>query len=163
MLYRIKGANRHTGMDVTLTIEADTDADARRQAADAGLLISTVTEIQQAPPHTAHAPAPAFHARRDPAPRREPRRAARGRQGGVVTTQRTGKFWKLLTLVGVLSVLIGGGMLAVGLSSEASMPVADGATVPSGELGTAGMGMLLLMLGVPTFIFARLGAWWFHG
>jgi len=62
---------------------------------------------------------------------------------GVVTTQQTGKVWKLLQLVGAL-------LLAAGVTS--CMLKADGGTMS-----------LLFLAGGALYFTGRFGAWWKHG
>lgn len=71
----------------------------------------------------------------------------------TVTTQATGKKWKLIQLIGTGLIVWGivGCMLIDDKSEE---------QVKSKETTTA---CLLVFGGVTVFLFGRIGAWWFHG
>lgn len=94
------------------------------------------------PPYQTHQPHQTTHVFVNHAP--SPRRIS-----GVVTIQKTGKAWKLMTLIGVLSILAGAVIVTIGVVQPAAAMLLPGA--------------MLLAAGVPIWIFARMGAWWFHG
>jgi len=62
--------------------------------------------------------------------------------GAVVTTQATGRSWKIIQLIGALLITAG---------------------VVSCSAGDPGSAASLLMLGFVVFIAGRIGAWWKHG
>lgn len=73
--------------------------------------------------------------------------------GGRVRTQtveQTGKFWKSQILLSAL-LLIGGVVAAVIGSQD------------KGANNIGGFGGLAIFLGLLWLIFAKVGAWWFHG
>lgn len=81
---------------------------------------------------------------------REPAHPAPAVQFPVITTQRTGKFWKLNILLASL-LLIGGGVTAiVGFTGGAGRDVGP-------------IGLLAFSAGFAWYVCARFGAWWFHG
>lgn len=69
----------------------------------------------------------------------------------VKTIEQTGKGWKGLQAIGCLGSLAGLTTLIVGIS------MANQGTKASA------IGMMILFVGVPTYLFARIGSWWFHG
>ena len=70
------------------------------------------------------------------------------------TVEQTGKIWKLISLVGVVVVLYGVGILA-GWWSD---PIGN-----DGDGGLAVGGVLILFLGLVMLVVSRVFAWWFHG
>lgn len=64
----------------------------------------------------------------------------------IQTTQQTGKFWKLQIMLGALTAIVGGVLMAA-----------------SGGGSLFGFGLLALIVGIAWFLIARLLAWWFHG
>lgn len=60
------------------------------------------------------------------------------------TIEQTGKGWKALQLLSSLACI--GGAITLIFAPE-HLPI----------------GILLLVIGIPMFLFARMGAWWFHG
>lgn len=72
-----------------------------------------------------------------------------GRPGRIQTIQKTGKAWKAIMLVSGIAIALSG-LMAAGASAASESHIAAPA-------------MLILASSTGTFIFARLGAWWFHG
>jgi hypothetical protein len=74
--------------------------------------------------------------------------------GRTITTQATGKSWKLTQALGCLSVILGITLviLTVSLAEPGRRSPASQSAIP----------FLLIMLGLPAYVFGRLGAWWFH-
>ena len=85
----------------------------------------------------------------DEQPRRRPRKRS------TVTTEATGKGWKAIQGLGCLGVLGGIVLMGIGLS------MIDRAAKEPSPLGV--FGAICLMLGLPVYLFGRIGAWWFHG
>lgn len=69
----------------------------------------------------------------------------------IRTTERTGKRWKFLQLIAVLLLITSITWTWSALSADPKP--AEPPAVP----------ILLGVLGLPLLLFARLGAWWFHG
>jgi len=70
----------------------------------------------------------------------------------TTTIQQTGKAWKGLRAIGCLSCLGGITVIATGLGlSQTDAP------------RVIAWGMGGLMLGLPVYVVARIGGWWFHG
>jgi hypothetical protein len=79
----------------------------------------------------------------------------RGRRRSTVTVEATGKGWKAIQGIGCLGVL--GGIVLIGIASSTIDPAAKGPS-PIG-----GIGAMCFLLGLPVYLFGRIGAWWFHG
>jgi hypothetical protein len=67
----------------------------------------------------------------------------------VQTVEQTSKGWKGLILLSGLACLVAGGMFAVSMQTHDSQ-LSAGA-------------VFLMLFGLPTWLFARIGAWWCHG
>lgn len=70
--------------------------------------------------------------------------------GKAVTTEATGKGWKLLQAIGVVMVCIG----VVSCAGAGDAP---------GRSGTLMMSSSLILWGSIIFLIGRIGAWWRHG
>ena len=68
----------------------------------------------------------------------------------VVTTQQTAKVWKGLYAAGVLVMLIGFFVLSIGFLNQ---PNADGLMIG---------GVVVFVLGLLVWIFAKTGKFWYH-
>ena len=64
----------------------------------------------------------------------------------IVTTQKTGKFWKLIQTIGFFGIVAA---VFYGMSSDKSDAVA--------------IAFLSCVLSLGVYIFGRVGGWWFHG
>lgn len=166
MKWEASGADRATGEERRLVIEADDEASARRRANRAGVMVADVRPLDPddsvagspvvrtgplqviarpvtmpTPPPTQYAMpvhyAPAAMYVAQPAP------------PGVQTIQKTAKIWKAQMALGVLLMIAGVVMLMVGF---------QGGPVISAMLGT-----LAVMVGFVWYLFARVMAWWHHG
>ena len=69
----------------------------------------------------------------------------------VQTTEQTGKRWKALQLIGLAGILGGAAWGFAAGNMEAQSP--EALALPA----------LCVILGLPLWLFARVGAWWFHG
>lgn len=72
------------------------------------------------------------------------------------TIERTGKVWKAHMLVSFLLVLIGIGIIAL----AAFLPMPD---YSEAKPVVAIAGACVVAVGIVWHIFARMGAWWYHG
>lgn len=144
MEWEITGANRHTGQDVRVIVEGDTAEEASAAAAALGVLVARTKPRPPSPDSSAQ-------------PARSSRRG-QPVQTGVVTTQRTGKLWKAAQIVGGLFLLAGGPMMI--LSATTALEAGTGSQSTTGVFA---LGLLFVVVGLPTLLLARLGAWWFHG
>lgn len=70
----------------------------------------------------------------------------------VQTTQSTGKLWKALKLLSIMGLFVGA------LMAVAFPPEHPGASSP-----LFGAGLAVAVGSLPLYVFARAGAWWFHG
>ena len=73
----------------------------------------------------------------------------------IVTTQNTGKGWKLMLMLGIVLSISGG---AIATFSFQRIDPDDRSFVDAFRVG-----VLVLSGGLILFIFARIGAWWNHG
>ncbi|MGP0068629.1 MAG: HIRAN domain-containing protein [Isosphaeraceae bacterium] len=79
----------------------------------------------------------------------------RRRKRSTVTTQATGKSWKAIQGLGCLGILGGIVLIGIGIS------MIDRAAKEPSPVGV--FGAICLILGLPLYLFGRIGAWWFHG
>lgn len=70
----------------------------------------------------------------------------------TTTTQKTGKAWKGLQSIGCLGCLAGIVVICTGIGlSQSESP------------RIIAMGLGGIFFGLPIYLFARVGGWWFHG
>jgi len=156
MRYRVTGAHRETGEAVDLTLDAATPSAAEEQANQMGVMIEHI-EVD-APPVAIPPPAPLPAGLVEQAAQQIPR-APSGRPvvmrpaKEVQTIEKTGKRWKLLKLVGGLSMIGGVG----------SCIIASAETTDPTEAGPPLISMALFFGGLAVMLFAKFGAWWHHG
>lgn len=78
----------------------------------------------------------------------------------TITIQRTGKFWKLLKTLSYVPLLAGVGCVFALYMGDSYEPNTPGYYA---QMRLAVIAGGLIFTGACMAIFARLGAWWFHG
>lgn len=136
--YRILGADKASHEPVEITIIASDEATARADAAARGLIPLGVEVLGETASAQRAAPV-----------------SVRIDHWPVLLIERTAKRWK--SLVAISAILICAGLLLI---AWAAMRDPRNLTDPalSVIIGAAAAGLGLFML-----VFARLGAWWYHG
>lgn len=142
MRYRVTGHDEHTRKPIELTIDAETEPAAWRDAKSRGLIIKSVE------------PAPDARRPLDASPHSEPV-TVRIEPGHVQLIELTAKPWKALFALSLLVLTLG---LAWGTWSLLRTP----RTLAHPPL-TAWLGGAVTLLGLLGLLIARLGAWWRHG
>ena len=163
MQWEVTGADRQTGQERRVLIDADDEASARRRANRRGVLVSEARPID---PDDSVAGAIATRVQAVPVPppmpmppqpqvvyvmQQPPQQHHAPYQQGVVTIQATGKFWKgqmALAALGAIACVV-----ILGLALNKMIP----------DMPWIAVGILGLLVSLIWYVFARIGAWWCHG
>lgn len=139
MQYRITGFHTASGKRRTAKVEASNEAEALTIAAKHGF-----SDAEVLPDEAGDI---ALLAEAEPPPTRHPLPGPTVVHRHVQTIEATGKVWKLLTLLSMVTMIIGIVYL-----------------IQNGAEGVkAGLAMIVIMAGLFMAIFARIGGWWCHG
>jgi len=141
--YRIIGADRETGENVSRLTTADSVEDAEAVAHSRGIMISRIVEVE--PRAVGASTMPAV----------DPTNTNSKTKRETTTIEQTAKVWKLFQIIGAIPILAGGGLIFYGYLNFL------GGDAFSQWKAVVGIGAIVI--GVAVYSFARLMAWWYHG
>jgi hypothetical protein len=146
--FLVEGVDAESGMETELIVEASSRANARAKAELKGMKVTTING------EDANA-APVVAAPVHPAPSMV---IVQGRK--VQTIEKTGKGWKLLSLIAALGFIV----CLIGMVVSCNeMQAGGGPGTGSDAGGMTALWFLGVVLSLLLSVFARVGAWWFHG
>jgi len=142
MRFLIRGADRQTGRDIEISIDAASVDEAETRATDAGVLVATVHLVDRADPPNREPPSGTIT---------DTPRVPRARPVVIEQTSKSVKRW----------ILIGGLVFAGGWITLPIAALARSGSITGAIIVLIGVGMILGGAGV--YFVAKFNAWWRHG